>query len=641
MHDNARILVVDDIPENVRLLEAVLAAHGYDVITAHDGLAALDAVRSAQPDLILLDVMMPELDGYAVCRTLREEDETAVLPVIMVTSSSGGEKTRAIAAGADDFIPKPFDHEELLTRVRSLLRIKRYHDTIKAQAAELADLNRTLEERVQEQVAELGRLRRLRRFLSPQLADAIVSSGNESIVESHRTQVAMFFADLRGWTSFVDTVEPEELMRVLREFHDAVGRLVKRFDATVGFLEGDGVQLFFNDPIPIPDAPLRAVRLGCALREEMAELTPQLAEAGLRPRLRRRHRARVRDLRRDRLRGPLRLRSDRRSDEPRVAAGRRGIGRTDLDRSASVRGNRGRSRRGGCRRVHAQGVSAACHGFQRRHGARYGYRLSRARRLAPNAEVEYPSAGSTRCTRVQGAAFFDLDRTLISRATPLALANSFRRRRLVRRRDLVRAALWQLVFLIRGVGEREMRRAAEDGMRLLRGVPVAAVDDLLAEAMEQVLRPLVYCESLELARTHHGREEPIYVISASLQQIVEKIAEDLGFEGAVGSTCEIESGVYTGRSLRPCYGSAKADAVREIAARDGIDLALSTAYSDSHTDVAFLESVGHPTAVNPDAKLRKIARERGWPILKFSVPRGVGSERRSASTRQTRSVPQR
>jgi len=198
----------------------------------------------------------------------------------MVTSSIGQEKTRAIEAGADDFIPKPFNHHELLTRVRSLLRIKRYHDTIKAQAAELADLNRTLEERVQSQVQELERLRRLRRFLSPQLADAIVSSGDDTVLASHRRQVAMFFADLRGWTSFVDAVEPEELMRVLREFHDAIGRLVKRFDATVGFLEGDGVQLFFNDPIEIPDAPLRAVRLGCALREEMAELTPVWQKRG-------------------------------------------------------------------------------------------------------------------------------------------------------------------------------------------------------------------------------------------------------------------------------------------------------------------------------------------------------------------------
>ena len=275
-----KILVVDDVPENVRLLEAVLVSRGYEVVTANDGRAALERVQTAEPDLILLDVMMPGLDGYAVCSQLRANDDTAVLPVIMVTSSIGQEKTKAIEAGADDFIPKPFNHNELLTRVRSLLRIKRYHDTIKAQAAELAELNRTLEERVGAQVAELERLGRLRRFLSPQLADAVVSSGDETILRSHRRQVAMFFADLRGWSSFVDAVEPEELMRVLSEFHGVIGRLVKRFEATVGFLEGDGVQLFFNDPIEIPDAALRAVRIGCALREEMAELTPLWSKRG-------------------------------------------------------------------------------------------------------------------------------------------------------------------------------------------------------------------------------------------------------------------------------------------------------------------------------------------------------------------------
>jgi CheY-like chemotaxis protein/class 3 adenylate cyclase len=272
--------VVDDVPENVRLLEAVLDAHGYEVITATDGNAALDLAVSARPDLVLLDVMMPPPDGLAVCKRLREMEETAVLPVIMLTASEGSEKTTAIEAGADDFLPKPFNREELLTRIRSLLRIKRYHDTIKAQAAELLELNRTLEERVQTQLEELGRLQRLRRFLSPQLTDAIISSGDDSILRSHRRQVSMFFADLRGWTKFVDTVEPEELMRVLGEFHNTIGALVGRFDATVGFIEGDGVQLFFNDPIEVPDPAMRAVRLGCALREEMAELTTRWQKRG-------------------------------------------------------------------------------------------------------------------------------------------------------------------------------------------------------------------------------------------------------------------------------------------------------------------------------------------------------------------------
>jgi class 3 adenylate cyclase len=277
---NGKILVVDDIPENVRLLEAVLVSRGYDVVSATNGTVALELVHSEEPDLVLLDVVMPELDGYAVCRRLRADDETAVLPVIMVTSSIGPEKTKAIEAGADDFIPKPFNHEELLVRVRSLLRIKRYHDTIREQAVELRELNRTLEERVSTQVEELERLRRLRRFLSPQLADAIVSSGDESILRTHRREVAMLFCDLRGYTSFADAVEPEELIGVLAQFHAAVGRLVTRFDATVGFLAGDCVQVFFNDPVEVRDPALRAVQMSCALRDEMDQLVARWRKRG-------------------------------------------------------------------------------------------------------------------------------------------------------------------------------------------------------------------------------------------------------------------------------------------------------------------------------------------------------------------------
>ena len=276
----ARILVVDDVLANLRLLEAVLAPHGYDVVSAADGRAALDLVESANPDLVLLDVVMPKLDGYEVCRQLRAREETAVLPVIMLTATAGPRRRRqstparttssrslSIRTSCSRESSPCFESSAITTRSPR-------------RAAELLELNRTLDERVRTQVEELGRLRRLQRFLSPQLADMIVSSGDESILSSHRRQVAMFFADLRGWTTFVDAVEPEELMRVLGEFHDAIGRLVQRFGATVGFIEGDGVQLFFNDPIEIPDAPLQAVKLGCALREEMAQLTPSWQKRG-------------------------------------------------------------------------------------------------------------------------------------------------------------------------------------------------------------------------------------------------------------------------------------------------------------------------------------------------------------------------
>jgi adenylate cyclase len=267
-----RILVVDDTPHNIKLLEAVLFPRGYQVIPAISGTEALAKVASERPDLILCDVVMPGMDGYEVCRRLRADPDTRLLPVIMITASGEQEKIKAIDAGADDFVLKPFNQAELLARVRSLLRIKEYHDTIHAQAAELAEWNRTLEARVSEQVAELDRVGRLRRFLSPQLAEMIVSAGDERILESHRREITVVFTDLRGFTAFAETAEPEDVMGVLREYHAAMGALIFAHGGTLERFTGDGLMVFFNDPIPVPDAPEQAVRMGVAMRQCAAEL---------------------------------------------------------------------------------------------------------------------------------------------------------------------------------------------------------------------------------------------------------------------------------------------------------------------------------------------------------------------------------
>ena len=219
---------------------------------------------------------------------------------------------------------------------------------------------------------------------------------------------------------------------------------------------------------------------------------------------------------------------------------------------------------------------------------------------------------------MRAAAFFDLDRTLLRRSSALALAGSFRERGLISRRQLLQAAAWQLLFVARGASHEAVRRAAEDGLRILAGYRPEELRELVAEAMEPVLRPLVYAEPLSLVERHRERGERVYVVSATLQEIVEAIAGDLGFDGALGTVCEVRDGRYTGRAVRALHAEAKAEALRGLAESDGLDLAACTAYSDSHTDLPFLEAVGHPVAVNPDRELRGVARERGWPVLEFS-----------------------
>jgi HAD superfamily hydrolase (TIGR01490 family) len=217
------------------------------------------------------------------------------------------------------------------------------------------------------------------------------------------------------------------------------------------------------------------------------------------------------------------------------------------------------------------------------------------------------------------AAFFDLDRTLLRRSSALALAGSFRERGLISRWQMLRAAGWQLLFVARGASHEAVRRGAEDGLRVLAGYTPDELRELVAEAMEPVLRPLVYAEPLRLVEQHHARGERVYIVSASLQEIVDAIAEDLGFDGAHGTICEVRDGRYTGHAARPLHAGAKAEVLREVAQDEGFDLAECTAYSDSHTDLPFLEAVGHPVAVNPDRALRRIAAERSWPVLEFRM----------------------
>lgn len=279
MTTRAKVLVVDDAPRNVRLLEAVLGSNGYSVVSAASGSQALERVSDDQPDLVLLDVQMPEMDGFEVCRRLRSDESTQFLPVVMVTSSDSEIRVDAINAGADDFIAKPFNQQELLARVRSLVRLKRYHDTIETQSAALAEWNRTLKARVESQVEELEKVNRLRRFLSPTLAELILSQG-ESILESHRREIAVLFADLRGWTAFSVNTEPEEVMSVIREFHTAMGELIRQFEATVGWFAGDGLMVWFNDPVPCPDASLSAVRLAVAMEGAMTDLAASWRRRG-------------------------------------------------------------------------------------------------------------------------------------------------------------------------------------------------------------------------------------------------------------------------------------------------------------------------------------------------------------------------
>jgi len=270
--EDVTILAVDDLPQNLRLLDAILSPRGYRVLTAASGEEALAVLPTSGADLVLLDILMPGIDGYEVCRRIRSTPGSEFLPVVMITASGDQEKVRAIEAGADVFVFKPLNQGELLARVASLARVKRYQDTIERQSAELAQWNSELEARVDAQVAELQRVNRLRRFLSPQLVDLVIESGDEGFLSSHRREIVVVFCDLRGFTPFAESSEPEEVMHVLAEYHRALGELIYRFEGTLERFTGDGLMVFFNDPIPVDDAAERAVAMAVAMRDRVTDL---------------------------------------------------------------------------------------------------------------------------------------------------------------------------------------------------------------------------------------------------------------------------------------------------------------------------------------------------------------------------------
>ncbi|MEO7742604.1 MAG: response regulator, partial [Usitatibacter sp.] len=228
------VLVVDDQPQNVKLLQQVLTMSGYDVVTASSGQEGLEKIATHNPDIVLLDVIMPQMSGYEACRAIRANRSTELLPVVMVTALDPiEERVKGIEAGADDFLPKPINQAELLARVKSLLRIRELHKQVESQTRQLAEWNAKLEERVNDQVAQLERLGRLKRFLSPKVADLIVAGHLDDPLATRRREVTIMFVDMRGFTAFSETAAPEDVLGVLREYHAEVGRLVNVHEGTI------------------------------------------------------------------------------------------------------------------------------------------------------------------------------------------------------------------------------------------------------------------------------------------------------------------------------------------------------------------------------------------------------------------------
>jgi class 3 adenylate cyclase len=275
------VLVVDDIEMNRDMLCALLEADGHKATVAENGRLGLEAIKAKPYDLVLLDVMMPEMNGYQVLEHLKSDPSLRHIPVIVLSALDEiGSVVRCIELGAEDYLPKPFDPVLLRARIGACLEKKHLRDQEVRLRHELAEWNKLLEQRVEEQVAQLEKLGRLKRFFSPQLAELIVSGGADDPLKTHRREVTVVFLDLRGFTAFAETAEPEEVMGVLREYHAEMGKLILEHEGTLERFTGDGMMVFFNDPVPVANPAERAIRMALAMREGVRELTAKWRKVG-------------------------------------------------------------------------------------------------------------------------------------------------------------------------------------------------------------------------------------------------------------------------------------------------------------------------------------------------------------------------